>query len=160
MSDTITHIKNKIDLLFLLSCIIYFLSSVLSTCFVALAIFWYIQSNQPILDWIDPDGPGYRVISISKSFVGVKWLQLRRNQDCPGNTQIDIIGENLVTFIQMYPIIVETERMTFIRRYYLPPDLNPGNYQIRITIFVKCNPLFESKQVVKIPFTLKQDSSH
>lgn len=130
---------------------IYFAINIATISVVGLAVVWYVQSMRPVVDWIDPDGPGYRVMEATADHVTVRWIALRLLLDCPGRTEVSIIGE-IPSYIESYPFLIERERRTLERRYVFREPLPPGAYQVRIVDIARCNPLFENRQVLRVPF--------
>jgi len=142
------------DWLFAAIVLIYFFMNAIAICVAGLALYWYVAAKQPVVDWIDPDGPGYRVLAVEPDAVTVQWIQLRLLRPCPGRTEVAILGAQRVSNIEAYPFLIDEERRTFVRRYKIPPDFPPGQYQLRIVDIARCSPLFESRQVLRVPFEL------
>lgn len=140
------------DWLFASALTLYFLMNVVSLGAVGLALIWYVEAQAPVVDWVDAEGPGYRVAAITPQYLEVRWIQLKLRRDCPGQTQVAIIGVRFATHIDSYPFVLEPQRQTFTRRYPLPADLPPGSYELRILDVAQCNPLFENRQVLRVPF--------
>lgn len=144
------------DGLFSVALALYFILNAISLLVVAIALYWYVQSLRPVVNWVDPDGPGYRIVAITPECLEVRWVELELGLNCPGQTQIAIIGERFATHIDSYPFVIEPARHTFTSRYRLPPDLPAGQYELRILDIARCNPLFENRQVLRVPFETVQ----
>lgn len=114
------------DWLFALALALYFLMNGVSLIVAGVALYWYVEAMQPVVDWIDPDGPGYRLLEVTPARVQVRWIELQLLVDCPGRTEIAVIGERFATHIDAYPFVIERVRRTFVRNYPLPEDCQRG----------------------------------
>lgn len=142
------------DWVFILLASLYVLLNGLTIAVAGLVLGWYVQSLRPVVDWIDPDGPGFRVVAVTPEQVSVRWINLRLALSCPGRTEVTIIGVRWASHIESYPFVIDELRQTFERHYPLPHGLPAGAYQLRITDIAACNPLFENRQILRIPFEL------
>lgn len=133
---------------------VYALANCVTIGMAGVAIVWYVQSLRPVVDWIDPDGPGFRVMAVTPAAVTVRWINLRLALPCPGRTEVAILGHQQASHIEAYPFVIDERRQTFERRYALPPAMLPGAYQIRVTDIAYCNPLFENRQILRVPFEI------
>lgn len=140
-----------VDCLFQMALALYFVMNIVTFCVAGIALFWYVQSLEPVVTWDDPGGPGYRIVAVTPTYLEVQWLQLGLARDCPGRTDVALVGERFATHIDSYPFLIGPP-MTFIRRYLLPKDLPQGRYEMRVIDSARCNPLFDSRQVLRIPF--------
>lgn len=147
-------VKHLHDVAFCLAAAIYFLANLVVILIAGVALWWYVESLRPVVDWIDPEGPGYRVLAQTPDYVEVRWIELRLLVDCPGRTEISVIGPNYASAIEAYPFVIDSQRRTFVRRYRLVPPLAPGDYEIRITDLARCSPLFQNRQILRVPFTV------
>lgn len=134
---------------------IYFAANTITIALAGLALSWYVQSLQPVVDWEDPNGPGYRVLAVTPSYVEVQWIQLRLAVECPGHTEVTVLGNHLATAIEQYPFVIDNEPRTFVRRYAFPTGIPPGQYQVRVIDIAQCNPLFPHRQILRVPFEIK-----
>lgn len=142
----------RLEWLFQLAMAMYFLMNLVTFCAVGIALYWYWESLQPVVTWKDPTGPGYRIVAVTPTALEVQWLQLGLLRNCPGRTDIALVGERFATHIDSYPFFIGPPT-TFVRRYPLPEGLPLGTYEMRITDVARCNPLFESRQILSVPFT-------
>lgn len=111
---------------------------------------WYFESKQPVVDF--HDNPGYRIIEVTGDYIEIKWVEAALITDCPGRVEPLFVGEMGSYALPSYPFIVEHSRKTFTRRYVFPPYLRAGDYQLRINMVSKCNPIFEGRQVLRVDF--------
>ena len=144
------------DWCFILSGLIYLLANLATISLAAIACWWYWQAQQPVVEWTDPEGPGFRVVAVTPETVIVRWINLRLAVPCPGRTEVTVLGEGLTAPIEAYPFIIDDMPQTFERRYALPKGIPPGAYVLRILDIATCNPLFEARQVLRIPFEVPQ----
>lgn len=131
---------------------VYVLANLVTIGMAGMALVWYAQSSRPVVDWIDPEGPGFRVVAVTPEAVTVRWINLRLALPCPGRTEVAILGHQQASHIEAYPFVIDEMRQTFERRYALLPAMLPGVYQLRITDIAYCNPLFENRQILRVPF--------
>ncbi|HOW75605.1 MAG TPA: hypothetical protein PK959_06695 [Candidatus Competibacteraceae bacterium] len=140
------------DWCFLLSGLLYLLANMATISLVMLAGWWYVQAQRPVVEWVDPEGPGFRVVAVTPEFVSVRWINLRLAVPCAGRTEVAILGSGLTAPIEAYPFIIDELPQTFERHYRLPKGIPPGAYVLRILDIAFCNPLFENRQVLRVPF--------
>ena len=130
-------------------------------CLLALAVVlgaWFLESKQPVVDFNDV--PGYRILDVTEDYIEVKWVDAALLTDCPGRVEPVIVGMYGSHALQGYPFVVEHVRKTFVRRYYFPRGvvngdrvyLPYGDYQLRINMISRCNPIFEGRQVLRVDF--------
>jgi hypothetical protein len=123
---------------------------------IAILVGWYLQSKQPVVDF--HDNPGYRIIAVTEHYIEVKWIEAALITDCPGRVEPIIWGERGSHALESYPFVVQHARKTFTRRYEFPEDgkgnsyLPYGDYELRINMISVCNPLFEGRQILRVPF--------
>lgn len=144
------------DWLFAVALMLYFLMSAISLVIVGIALAWYVEAQAPVVDWVDAEGPGYRVMAVTPQYLEVRWIEMQLRLNCPGQTQVAILGPQYATHVDSYPFVVEPQRQTFTRRYPLPADLPPGPYELRILDIAQCNPLFENRQQLRVPFEFRR----
>jgi hypothetical protein len=134
---------------------VYF--AIVECAILALAVvllYWYAQSLQPVIDFIEP--PGYRVLEVGIDYVEVQWQKAALVTDCPGRVEPTILGEAATHFMEPYPFIVERARRTFVRRYSIPHYFPSGFYTLRIKMVSTCNPLFDGIQIIRVPFKFER----
>lgn len=136
----------------ILAIVIYFIANFFTIVAASVAFVWYFDSLKPVVDWNDPDGPGYRVLEVTPTHVKVRWVELGMLDDCQGRTEISVVGNRIASHIEAYPFIITTERQTFDREYALPANAPPGQYQVWVVDIAPCNPLFYRRQVLLVPF--------
>lgn len=136
--------------------VVYFIANFFTILAASVAVIWYIDSLRPVVDWNDPDGPGYRVLEVTPTQVKVRWIELRMLDDCSGRTEISVIGNRVASHIEAYPFIITPERLTFDRDYSLPANVQPGKYQVRVVDIARCNPLFYRRQTLLVPFEVPE----
>ncbi len=154
ISPPCRHCSSQYDWVFIVLASLYVLINALTICIAGLAALWYFQSLRPVVDWVDPDGPGFRVVAVTPETVTVRWLQLRLKLSCPGHTEVAILGQHWASHIESYPFLIDALPQTFNRYYALPKGLPAGAYQLRVTDIATCNPLFENRQILRVPFEL------
>lgn len=130
-------------------CIMSILSEVLVLALTVLLLYWYAQSLQAMLTLFEPPV----VLAVTEEAVEVRW-HVRANLDCPSRVYPQIIGPDFSEPLLDYPPLVDQTERTFIRRYPLPEQAKNvhGAYQLVMDIRAQCNLLFESRQVVTVPF--------
>lgn len=62
------------DGVFAVAMALYFFMNAVSLFVVTIALYWYVESRQPVVDWVDPDGPGYRIVAVTPEYLEVKWI--------------------------------------------------------------------------------------
>lgn len=132
--------------------IAYLLSLLLSTG-VILNAYWYAQSWLPIVDLTEaPQVVGYE----SGVYLDVHWIAKRRNL-CPSWNQPSIISQQQGGFAEpLYkvPMLQYHDLTDFTRRYYITLHLASGRYIFRHELVSQCNPIFENRQLIDIPFSI------
>lgn len=139
---------------FVIAAAVYFTANLAMILVASVALAWYVTSLQSVVDWLDPDGPGYRVLAQTPDYVDVRWIELKLLLECQGRTEVSVIGTNYASAIEAYPFLIDAQRKTFVRRYKLVTPLAPGDYEIRIIDLAQCNPLFQNRQVLRVPFAV------
>jgi hypothetical protein len=111
---------------------------------------WYIESRQPVV--VFDDNPGYRILEITDQYIEIKWVKARLVTNCPGRVEPIFVGEYASHSLPSYPFIVSSDEKTFSRRYEIPKYFRYADYELRINMIAVCNPLFETRQVLVVPF--------
>lgn len=111
---------------------------------------WYAQSKTTVVNF--NDDPGYRILAVTHDYIDVKWIEAALQTDCPGRVEPMIVGEYASHSHEPYPFVVQHKRTTFTRRYEIPEYFPEGDYELRINMVAICNPLFETRQVLRVPF--------
>jgi hypothetical protein len=120
-------------------------------CLVAMTLaLWYAQSRQAVVTF--DDNPGYRILEVTDDYIEVKWINARLVTNCPGFVQPIFIGEYASQALESYPFVVQHNTATFTRRYHIPKYFPYGDYELRINMVAVCNPLFETRQILRVPF--------
>jgi len=140
--------------------IISYLLFLLLSAGVCISSYWYSESWRPIVDLpIPPHVSGYE----SGVYIDVHWIARRLNL-CPAFNQPSIISQQQGGFAEpLYkvPMLQYHDVTDFTRRYYITLHLAAGRYIFRHELHSQCNPLFENKQLIDIPFEIPliKDSS-
>lgn len=113
-------------------------------------IMWWLQSQQIVVTF--DDNPGYRIIEVTKDHIEVKWINAKLQVSCPGRVEPILWGESASYAIASYPFVVQPYTTTFTRRYPIPEYFPDGDYELRINMVAQCNPLFETRQILRVPF--------
>lgn len=114
---------------------------------------WYVDSWQPIVELPQaPSVSGYE----SGVYLDVHWIAKRLNL-CPSWNQPSVISQQQGGFAEpLYrvPMLQYHDVTDFTRRYYITLHLAAGRYYFRHELHSQCNPLFENKQLIDIPFSV------
>jgi hypothetical protein len=134
----------------LLERIIYFLYGAFICVVLSVGSVWYGQSLLPVVDF--HDNPGYRIIEITNDYIEIKWIEAALITNCPGRVEPILVGEFASHALPSYPFVVQKQRKTFTRRYAIPEYFPYGDYELRINMVSECNPVFEGRQILRVPF--------
>ena len=121
---------------------------------VVILIMWWAEGQEEVLQFSKP--PGYQIKAITNNGLDVQWQRVRLVQDCPGVVTPAFLGEHGTETLASYPFIVEAKEATFTRRYTFPAYFPPGSYELRLSFTAQCNPLFPTRQVLRVPFRIGQ----
>lgn len=124
---------------------------------VVTIVSWYVQSIRPIVEFITPP----QVILETNEYFDIQW-HTRLLLDCP-TTGYPIIYTNFASeHLPSYgPLYSTKEERKFTRRYYIPGYIAQLNnihktiahtMELRLTLHAKCNPLWDNRQLIVVPF--------
>lgn len=130
--------------------IVYFLYGSFLCLLVFTIALWYAESKQAVVAF--DDNPGYRILEVTDDYIEIKWVNAKLVTNCPGYVQPIFVGEFASEALEQYPFIVQHEEKTFSRRYEIPNYFPYGDYTLKINMVAICNPLFETRQVLIVPF--------
>lgn len=116
---------------------------------------WWLQGQQPVVMF--DDNPGYRILDVRRNYIEIKWVNAKLTVSCPGRVEPIIWGEQASYAIESYPFVVQPHTTTFTRRYPIPEYFPTGDYELRINMVAQCNPLFETRQILRVPFRFDPD---
>lgn len=129
-----------------------------------LLLFWYSQTLQTVIEQLDPP----QVVAVTQDYLDVRWHN-RRPLDCPTEGTPSFFSPYATEFVlPSRPVAAQLEEQVFIRRYYFPEpfiamheayeraDPAPAEHleELRIHITARCNPLWPTTQLIRVPFKM------
>jgi len=121
---------------------------------------WYIQSRQLVILHISPPN----VVAVTTDYVDVEWHN-QRLLDCPTMGTPAFYTPLATEYLAARPVASGLVASRFVRRYHFPAhlrELHQKNAQpdidymaeLQVHIEAKCNPLFTTQQLVRVPFRM------
>lgn len=141
----------------------YHLVDLAMLAFTILLLYWYSQTLSTVIDQLDPP----EVIAVTEDYVDVRWHNIRR-LDCPTEGTPSFFTPYATAELPGRPVASSLDEQTFIRRYFFPAHLlslhhaharqaDPAQInlaELRITVTARCNPLWPTTQIVRVPFRM------
>ena len=139
----------------------YHLVDLAMLAFTILLLYWYSQTLSTVIDQLDPP----EVIAVTEDYVDVRWHNIRR-LDCPTEGMPIFFTPLATEQLPSRPVASGLDEQTFIRRYFFPAHLMKLHQthmqqsdvkhlaELRIQVTARCNPLWPTTQVVRVPFRM------
>ncbi len=139
---------------------------VLDLCSLALTLvllWWYSQTLLTVIEHLDVP----QVVAVTEDYIDVQWHN-RRLLDCPTEGTPSFFTPYATAELPSRPVASGLDEQTFIRRYFFPAHLlnlhhaharqaDPAQInlaELRITVTARCNPLWPTTQIVRVPFRM------